>query len=71
MNNYSGTFTNVYVSGTFNDWSGDGNPLSDDDSDGVWTGTIVDVPLGLQEYKFTLDNWTIPTVSSTSGSSCD
>ncbi|MAT55615.1 MAG: hypothetical protein CMN32_14150 [Saprospirales bacterium] len=57
MNNYTGTFTTVYVSGTMNGWSGDGNPLSDPDGDGIWTGTIVDIPLGVQEFKFTVDNW--------------
>lgn len=56
MNNYAGTFSNVYVSGTFNNWSGDGNPLTDDDSDGIYTATV-NLPVGLYEYKFTLDNW--------------
>jgi len=38
MNNYSGTFTTVYVSGDFNSWGGTTNALSDADADGVWTG---------------------------------
>jgi len=29
MNNYSGTFTTVYVSGDFNSWSGNSNALSE------------------------------------------
>lgn len=57
MNNYTGTFTTVYVSGTMNGWSGDSNPLSDPDGDGIWSGTIADIPVGVQEFKFTLDNW--------------
>ncbi len=57
MNEYTGAFTQVYVSGTFNNWSGDGNPLSDVDNDGVWEGTV-NVTQGIHEYKFTLDNWT-------------
>jgi len=56
MNEYAGSFTTVYVSGTMNDWAGDANPLADDDGDGVWTGTIT-MPTGGYEYKFTLDNW--------------
>ena len=59
MNSYTGPFTTVYVSGTFNNWTGDGNPLDDSDGDGVWTGTIVAIPTGVQEFKFTLDNWAV------------
>ena len=57
MNNYTGAFTTAYVSGSFNGFSGDAYPLSDDDMDGVWTGTYTVDP-GTYEYKFTLDNWT-------------
>lgn len=57
MNGYAGSFTTVYVSGSMNDWSGDANPLADDDGDGVWTGTITDLAPGNYEYLFTLDNW--------------
>ena len=49
-------FTQVYVSGSMNGWAGDANPLSDEDGDGIWTGTIPLEP-GTYEYKFTLDNW--------------
>ena len=56
MNSYSPDFTNVYISGTFNNWSGDANPLADPDFDGIWEGTIA-VPNGSYEYKVTLDNW--------------
>ncbi len=59
MNNYSGSFNTVYVSGTFNLWSGDGNPLSDPDADGIWTGTVTGIPVGVHEFKFTLDNWMV------------
>ena len=57
MNDYAGMFTTVYVSGTMNGWAGDANALEDMDGDGVWTGTIADIPVGIQEFKFTLDNW--------------
>ena len=57
MDGYTGSFTTVHVSGTFNDWSGTANPLSDDDNDGVWTGTVTGIPVGGHEYKFTIDDW--------------
>jgi hypothetical protein len=56
MNQYSENFDQVYLSGTFNNWSGDANPLADPEFDGIWEGNIV-VPNGLYEYKVTLDNW--------------
>lgn len=56
MNQYSENFDQVYLSGTFNNWSGDANPLEDPDFDGVWEGSIT-VANGLYEYKVTLDNW--------------
>ncbi|MEZ4827260.1 MAG: T9SS type A sorting domain-containing protein [Bacteroidia bacterium] len=55
LNNLTG-FTQPYVSGTFNSWSGDANPLSDPDNDGIWTTTL-NIPTGTIEYKFTYDNW--------------
>ncbi len=57
MNQYSENFDQVYLSGQFNNWSGDANPLEDPDFDGIWEGSIT-VPNGLYEYKVTLDNWT-------------
>src|SRR6056300_946973 len=57
MNNVSASFTNVYVSGTLNSWSGNSNQLTDADGDGVYDGTISLLP-GSYEYKFTYDNWT-------------
>jgi len=58
MSDYSEPFTTAYVSGTLNNFSGDANPLSDDDGDGIWTDTIQLAP-GDYEFKFTLDNWTV------------
>ena len=57
MNNVSASYTNVYVSGTLNSWSGNSNQLTDADGDGVYDGTISLLP-GSYEYKFTYDNWT-------------
>ncbi len=57
MNNYTGpAFTNVYVSGTFNGWSGNANPMTDANLDGIWEVTLPINP-GAIEYKFSLDNW--------------
>ena len=58
MNEYSGSFTTPFVSGTFNDWSADANPMTDADADGVWTATVMDIAPGTHEYKFQLDGWT-------------
>lgn len=56
MNSYTSNFDKVYLSGTFNNWSGEANPLSDDDADGIWEGSL-ELLVGLYEYKVTLDNW--------------
>ena len=56
MNQFAGSFTKAYVSGSFNSWSGDGNELLDADGDKVYEASLT-VLVGLYEYKFTLDNW--------------
>ncbi len=58
MNGYTETIGTVYVSGSFNSWSGDSNPLADEDGDGVWEGTF-ELPGGDHEFKFTIDNWAV------------
>lgn len=50
------TFTTPYVSGTFNDWCGNCNAMSDPNNDGIWTATIA-LQTGYYEYKFSYDNW--------------
>ncbi len=57
MNDYNGSFTTPYVAGSFNNWAGDANPLADADGDGIWETTIT-VPVGVHEYKFSVDNLT-------------
>ena len=47
----------VYVTGNFNNWCGNCLPLSDDNNDGIWTGTY-SFPLSTIEYKYSYDNWT-------------
>ena len=56
MNEYEGTYTQPYVSGSFNGWSEDANPMEDPESDGIWTATI-NISAGESEYKFQLDKW--------------
>lgn len=58
MNNAPVSITQPYVSGSFNNWCGDCNPMDDSDGDGVWEATIT-MPLGLYEFKFTGDNWAV------------
>ena len=48
----------VYTNGTYNNWCGGCNPMTDDDADGIWTGTFT-LPGGSQEYKFTINGWDI------------
>ena len=56
MNDYTGTFTEIQLNGTFNAWCGACNPMSDDNADGIWEVTIPLVDASI-EYKFTFDNW--------------
>ncbi|MDA0973455.1 MAG: hypothetical protein O2867_06960, partial [Bacteroidetes bacterium] len=68
MNDYVGSFTTAYVSGSFNGWN-DANPLTETaPGSGIWE-TTVDIPQGNLEYKFMLDNWAADE-SLTPGSSC-
>ena len=57
MTNYSGTFIETHVNGTWNAWCGNCNPLTDPDMDNVWTTTIP-IPAGTHEFKYTVDGWT-------------
>ena len=57
MNSYNDTFSQVYVSGQFNSWSGTADSLSDSDSDGVWTGTIDILNNPGWLWKYSVDNW--------------
>ncbi len=50
-------FKKVYVSGTFNNWSGDGNELTDANNDKIYEGTIQAVAPGKHEFKYQLDAW--------------
>lgn len=56
MSDYTGTFTNVYVSGTFNSWGGTSNQLLDADGDSIYEA-VVSVPAGPIEWKYQVDAW--------------
>ncbi len=58
MNDYAGTFTTIYISGSFNSWSGDANPMTDADGDKIYETTL-QLQSGDYEYKFELDNWAV------------
>ena len=49
------SFTQAYISGSFNGWSGDANALTDM-TGGIWEITLP-IADGEYEYKFTYDNW--------------
>ena len=57
MNSYNDTFSQVYVSGQFNSWSGIADSLSDPDGDGIWTGTIDILNNPGWLWKYSVDNW--------------
>jgi hypothetical protein len=52
-------FTTVYVAGSFNGWSGNGNPMTDN-GDGTWSVIIpitYNTTVDSFEYKFQVDEW--------------
>ena len=61
-------YSTPYVSGSFNNWCGNCNAMSDPDGDQIFTATL---PLfsGFYEYKFSYDNWA-GSESLLPGSSC-
>ena len=57
MSQYTGpAFTTVNLNGTFNNWCGACNAMTDANMDGVWDITLP-IGAGPIEYKFTLDGW--------------
>ena len=49
-------FDVVFITGPFCNWCDEGFPLSDDDGDGVWSGTY-EFPAGALEYKYMVDGF--------------
>ena len=56
MNDYSGSYNQVNLNGSFNGWCGGCSVMTDDDGDNVYQ-LEVDLAPGTYEYKFTLDGW--------------
>ena len=67
MQNQTG-FTTPEVNGTFNNWCGNCNPLTDANADGIWETTLT-LQAGAYEYKFSADGWGSQE-TLTAGSSC-
>ena len=67
MQNQTG-FTTPEVNGTFNNWCGNCNPLTDANADGIWETTLT-LQAGTYEYKYSADAWTSQE-TLTPGSSC-
>ena len=68
MKNAKDPFTKVFVSGTFNSWSGNSNELTDPDKDKIYEGEFT-IPAGVIEYKFQLDEWKFQEIFK-GGESC-
>jgi hypothetical protein len=51
------SFTQPYLSGSFNAWSGDAWPMTDTDGDNIWEYTAMLNANALISYKFSIDNW--------------
>jgi hypothetical protein len=49
-------FTTPEVNGTFNNWCGSCNAMTDADGDSIWEA-VISLPAGSIEYKFSADNW--------------
>lgn len=47
----------AHINGIFNGWCGTCNPMTEDDSDGIWEVTLP-LQAGSTELKFTKDGWT-------------
>lgn len=68
MKGYQQSFVTANVNGTFNNWCGACNPLTDANNDSIWEATI-SLPPGRIEYKFTVDGWAAQE-NLTPGSPC-
>ena len=55
MNGLAG-FTRPEVNGTFNNWCGNCNAMTDDNADGIWD-IFLALPAGTYEFKYSYDNW--------------
>lgn len=56
MNNYEGDAQTPEINGTWNNFCGNCNPMTDEDGDGIWEATLT-IATGSHEFKFSADNW--------------
>ena len=59
MSQLSDPFNIPELNGTFNNWCGDCNPMSDANGDEIWEVTLSLNVGDTIEYKFSADNWTV------------
>lgn len=59
----------IYLNGTFNNWCGTCNPMSDTDGDGTWELTLA-LPAGEHEFLYTRNGWS-DIGGAPQGSACD
>ena len=62
MSNYTEAFDSLFVSGTFNNFDDNSNPLDDSDGDNVWTTTVEGLAPGNYEYLFQLDKFDLSLI---------
>ena len=72
MNKVTQGFTTPEVNGTWNNWCGNCNAMTDADGDNVWEVTLPLEQGTTVEFKYSADSWTIqemndPTASCTNG----
>jgi len=58
MSQYEGSYTNINLNGTFNEWCGDCAVMTDEDEDNVYELVVTLTADEEIEYKFTVDGWT-------------
>lgn len=58
LSTYTGSYTEVNLNGSFNNWCGSCAVMTDADNDSIYELTVT-VPADSIEYKFTLDGWTV------------
>ncbi len=56
MKNYTKSFNKLFVTGTFDGWSGNSNEMTDVDGDKIYTDTLTLTSDSI-EYKFVVDAW--------------
>ena len=56
MNCYPNSYNTVYLTGPFNGWCGDCDPMTDSNNDGIWSLTKSFSGNNV-EYKYSVDNW--------------